>query len=158
MAATAAALSTYIQTVEPAQRLIELTTYGTSGTTLETTVLAAFCQKAINWFGARGTTYDPDNFLLHQDIAHYLAMQLLYSRTENLTKASEYEKNYLELLPGILRRRTVQPSTNSPFTQVDEGTNRSGQTIYSPFAYPNFDGYRAGNSGATSNPGTWPPD
>jgi len=143
MAATAAALNTYIQTVEPARKLKVLTNFGTnSAGSVDETVLTAFCQKAINWFGAAIGTYDPDNYLAHQDATHYKTMEALYSRADDEDKVADYEGKVAEILDGLRRTATfktkhiLSPLTNSQFTptEPDAGTK--------PWADDDqFDGY-----------------
>lgn len=147
----ATTLRTYIQTVEPSTRLIQLTNFGGTGGTLDTDVLDAFCQEAIDWFTATVTTYDATNHSLHKQIARHRVMQLLYGRTDDLDKASEYESNYRELIPGTMRRRTLSPVTNSPYTHYDVSDETDG-TNYSPWSRQYGKGYRPTDPGQAIDP------
>lgn len=153
MAATAAALSAHIQVQEDAQLLIEWTNWGSSGSTLDTTVLESFCQTAINWFKASVTSYDPDTYGVHQDIAAKRAMMLLAGRAKAFDAAKDYESAYRELLPGIQRRRTFTPVTNSVTTYEPDDDN-TGRTVYAPFGRNHFADTRPNGDGQSDEPNT----
>lgn len=116
MAATAADLSTYVQTVEPAVDLRVLTNpRDNTAASINTTFLEAYCEKAINWFGTNHTTYDPDQFPIHQDAAHYKTMALLFRRAGNTDESDNYE-DLIQSSMGLRGRRTLAPQTNSTWT------------------------------------------
>ena len=123
MAATAAALSAYIQTYEPADTLKQLTNFGTNTTAAPNAgILEAACQKAINWFEQDLTDYDPDNYLVHQDIAHAKAMQALFLRTNNREAVADYEKHLQSLISRFRSQRALSPKSNAtatPTVRVD---------------------------------------
>jgi hypothetical protein len=149
MPATAAALSAHVQAVGPTERLKQATLYQTTGTEVDTTLLELICQKAINWFQLLVTTYDPDNYSLHQDIASLRVWQLLFERMGDSSAASATEAAMGELLGAVGKsgdggRRSITSATNSQFTHED--VDREGTVpgpYYSPFSPRAFDDYRA---------------
>lgn len=137
MAATAAALSTYIQAREPANKLKQLTNFerSASATSIDTTVLEAFCTTAINTFESQYTTYDPDTIPAHYDVAWYMAMMLLQEMAGENGHADEYRKKATALIPGLQKRRTMQPVTDSTWvpTPRSSATPPFDDTFFTPF-------------------------
>lgn len=137
MAATAAALSTYIQVREKPRELIVLTNFerDDAGVSINSTVLEAFCTTAINAFESQLTTYDPDNYPAHYDIAWYQTMALLYDMGNKIDKADEYRKKADALIPGLQKRRTMQPVTDSTWVPTARTSDKPpfDDSFFTPF-------------------------
>lgn len=145
MPATAADLSTHLQSIPPLDRALKvLTNFGTtSATTINTTVLLQYCSQAIEWFENDFGTYDPDTSRWHRDLTRYKVLQLLYGDTNNPNKVKEYEEKMAPLIERIRGQRTTQPATNSPYTPTVLNTN--GRVVRPDFDDSAFDGYSARN-------------
>ena len=144
MAATVGDLREYITAREPETKLVTLTNHGAANnpTTINTTTFEAYCLSAINSFQARNTTYNPDVYGLHRDIAWYLVMALLYDRANNEEKAKEYRAKADDAIPGIRpeTRRSFDPVSDSPWTPSELDTTVEQRPTWDR---ERFEGYRA---------------
>ena len=118
MAATAAFLSTSMQTYENAQRLIELTRWSSpASTTPDTVFLEEVCDEAIAEFKVEAGAYDPDNYPKHLKEARHLAWAILHEKANQGDLAEKIRKR----IPWneMKRRRSISPSSNATATPTE---------------------------------------
>lgn len=123
---TPADLRAYILTVEPEQKLIELTNWDRDpgASTINVSVFDAHCAVGISDFEMQFANYNPDQTPWHKVAAWYLTMASLYESTGQQESAAVYQDR---LKPYLMRRRASRsliPRTNARTraTQVAEGS------------------------------------
>jgi hypothetical protein len=140
MAATAAALATYITSTArllSSHQLVELTNFGedNSSTSINTTELAKSAQQAIYWFQAIATTYDPDNEGWHFVVAAKRTISELYLAAQKFDLHQQYAKMAEDDLAKFMKKRTLSPVTDSTWspTARTTATPPFDDTFFTPF-------------------------
>lgn len=137
MAATAAYLSTDVQTNEDNTVLKALTNRSTpTATTIDTTVLLDVCGQAISRFQREVTTYDPDNYGEHLYIARSFVMIILHQKTANgQKKAAEIYEAIRPSIDQFRKKRTLAPITDSTWEPTARESSKPpfDDTFFTPF-------------------------
>lgn len=138
MAATAAALVTWMTANADEALLIGLTNRSTpSATTIDSDNLTAACENAVSTFARLISTYDPDTYVEHYEVASQLAIAFLYRRTRGGAQAaSEIMSQLQPTIDQWRRMRRIKPESSSPYTPtvVEQGTLPPMDSTF-------FDGY-----------------
>lgn len=126
MAATAAALVTWMTSNADESLLIGLTNRGApSAVTIDSDNLTAACENAVATFARMVGTYNPDTHAEHYEVASQLAIAFLYRRTRGGAQAaSEIMSTLQPTIAEWKRSRRLTPTSNSPYrpTAVTTGT------------------------------------
>lgn len=82
------------------------------------------CAEAIIWTRAEIDAYDPTNYPIHQVIAAYVTMWLLYDHNELTEEASKFASRADKLIESFKSRRRVAPIAASGYVRSTAPTTR----------------------------------